>query len=173
MSRPITWASVEASAAIVSACLPTLRPLLARMFHTLGIPIWVQNDRVISTPTGSPAIRGDPSIGPVTKLYRHYDSNLESLLRPEEELGIPEVHVTTRTPNKVDDGLSLNDIRVDKGVHWEVSEPREPRPWDPCSVYKILAYIDGSYEFEEKYFNRFAWLGFIRTSPESHRGEAT
>lgn len=129
MSRPITWASVEASAAVVSACLPTLRPLLARIFHLLGIPVWVQKSGITSaTPnSGTPAGRKEPSVGAVTKLYRHYDSNLESLLRPEEELGIPENVITARRPDTADDGLPLNDIRVDKGVYWEVSETSSPR----------------------------------------------
>ncbi|KAI1332615.1 hypothetical protein F5Y16DRAFT_356053 [Xylariaceae sp. FL0255] len=42
---PLVWAVVEQSAAVVSSCLPTLRPLVVYIHKTTGITIWSRTEK--------------------------------------------------------------------------------------------------------------------------------
>lgn len=93
------------------------------MFRSLRIPIFTNGESANGPAIGGASHGREPSCGAVTKLYRHYDSNLESLLRPEEDFATENIVVSPAQRGALsDDGLPLSDIRVDKQLYWEVSE---------------------------------------------------
>ncbi|CAG8048755.1 unnamed protein product [Penicillium olsonii] len=108
-----TWCTVETSSGIISACMPTLRPIF----------------KIVSSKFGSSA--GTMHTGAAgSKLSEGYGMG-NSALRPGNEiLSSTKIQLSVATKdNGSDDQIPLNSIRVDRHMTWHESSQDSSRHW--------------------------------------------
>ncbi|KAJ6045521.1 uncharacterized protein N7446_012385 [Penicillium canescens] len=106
LAKACTWCLVECSSGIISACMPTLRPLFVMLSSKFASSI--------STSTRTTGVRGSG--------LKSYDVSNSALRPPGEVMGKQIVQLEVSQPDDASgDEVPLNTIRVQRDMRWQES----------------------------------------------------
>ncbi|KAJ6038829.1 hypothetical protein N7499_003728 [Penicillium canescens] len=106
LAKACTWCLIECSSGIISACMPTLRPLFVMLSSKFASSI--------STSTRTTGVRGSG--------LKSYDVSNSALRPPGEVMGKQIVQLEVSQPDDASgDEVPLNTIRVQRDMRWQES----------------------------------------------------
>ncbi|CAG8083200.1 unnamed protein product [Penicillium salamii] len=113
LGNACTWCTVETSSGIISACMPTLRPIFKLVSSRFGSSAGTRDTRAAGS-----------------KLSEGYGIG-DSALRPGNEvLASRKIQLSVvATENGSDDEIPLNSIRVDRQMTWHESSQAPSHHW--------------------------------------------